>query len=184
MYYGIDALQTFCHSGFVGEIAANEPYPTRKDGARLPGGEVVKHDDIVGAVCRQMLYEISTYEAGSARYKYAHTGTSRMRFIGVLRSNRNHHFEIQGIFERSQLPAYFSAISLISPSKLLLSMIGSRPRPIRLRFSTYRSLVSASLRGLGRCEIGTPVNPEIISARSMSLKVSVIWLKMRTRSPF
>src|ERR1700732_746595 len=95
-----------------------------------------------------------------------------------------HHFETQGIFVRSQLLAYFLAISLISPSKLVLSMIGSRPRPIRLRFSTYRSLLSASLRGLGRCEIGTPVNPEIISARSMSLKVSVIWLKMRTRSPF
>src|SRR6202040_3046050 len=56
-----------------------------------------------------------------------------------------HHFETQGIFVRSQLLAYFLAISLISPSKLVLSMIGSRPRPIRLRFSTYRSFASASL---------------------------------------
>ena len=79
MYYGIDALQTFCHRGFVGEIAASEPYPARKDGTLLPGGEVVKHDDVVGAVCRQMLYEISTYEAGSARYKYAHASTPRMK---------------------------------------------------------------------------------------------------------
>jgi hypothetical protein len=36
---------------------------------RLTGGEVVKHDDVVGAVCRQMLYEINTYEAGSPCYK-------------------------------------------------------------------------------------------------------------------
>jgi hypothetical protein len=78
MYYGIDALQTFRHSGFFGEIAASEPYSVRKDGALLPGGQVVKHDDVVGAVCRQMLHEISAYEAGSARYKYAHAGTSRM----------------------------------------------------------------------------------------------------------
>src|ERR1700720_2205437 len=85
MYYGIDALQTFRHSGFVGEIAASEPYPARKDGALLPGGQVVKHDDLVGAVCRQMPYEISAYEAGSARYKYAHASTSRMS-IGVLRN--------------------------------------------------------------------------------------------------
>ena len=48
MYYGIDALQTFCQCGFVGEIAASEPYPARKDGTLLPGGEVVKHDDVVG----------------------------------------------------------------------------------------------------------------------------------------
>jgi len=79
MYYGIDALQTFSHSGFVGEIAANEPYPARKDGTLLPGGEVIKHDDVAGAVGRQMLYEIGTYEAGSAGYKYAHANTSRMK---------------------------------------------------------------------------------------------------------
>src|SRR3984893_18776785 len=77
MYYGINALQTCRHSGFVGEIAASEPYPARKDRTPLPGGDVVKHDDIAVAVCRQMLYEISTYEAGSARYKYAHASTSR-----------------------------------------------------------------------------------------------------------
>src|SRR5258706_5781180 len=81
MYYGIDALQTLRHSGFVGEIAASEPYPARKDGALLPGGEVVEHDDVVGAVCRQMLYEIRTYEAGSTRHKYAHASTSRMKHL-------------------------------------------------------------------------------------------------------
>src|ERR1700745_4258915 len=81
MYYGIDALQTFCQCSFVGEIAASEPYPARKDGTLLPGGEVVKHDDVVGAVCRQMLYEISTYEAGSACYKYTHASTSRMEHL-------------------------------------------------------------------------------------------------------
>src|ERR1700736_4103847 len=81
MYYGIDALQTLRHSGFVGELAANEPYPARKDRTLLPDGEVVEHDDVVGAVCRQMLYEISTYEAGSARHKYAHASTSRMKHL-------------------------------------------------------------------------------------------------------
>src|ERR1700756_2606630 len=88
MYHGIDALQAFCQCGFVGEIAASEPHPARKVGTLLPDGQVVKHDDVVGAVCRQMLYEICTYEAGSARYKYTHAGTSRMEHLsGVLRSN-------------------------------------------------------------------------------------------------
>src|SRR6202011_1562154 len=81
MRYGIDALQTFRHNGLVGEIAANEPHPARKDRTLLPDGEVVEHDDVVGAVGRQVLYEIGTYEAGSARYKYAHASTSRTKHL-------------------------------------------------------------------------------------------------------
>src|ERR1700682_5562870 len=81
MYDGIDALQTFRHRGSVGEIAASEPYPARKAGRLLPDGEVVEHDDLVGAAGRQMPYEISTYEAGSARYKYAHASTCRMKHL-------------------------------------------------------------------------------------------------------
>src|ERR1700731_173567 len=79
MYDGIDALQAFRHRGSVGEIAASEPYSARKAATLLPDREVVKYDDLVGAVGRQMLYEINTYEAGAARYKYAHAGTSRMK---------------------------------------------------------------------------------------------------------
>src|SRR5580692_2517769 len=81
MYHGVGALQTSRHGGLVGEIAASEPHPARQDGTLLPGGEVVEHGDVVGAVCRQMLYEIGADEAGSARYEYAHASTSLVKYL-------------------------------------------------------------------------------------------------------
>src|SRR5258706_2400503 len=85
MYDGVDALQALFHSGLVGEIAAGEPYPVRKDGTRLPGGEVIEHHDVVSGVCRQLRYEIAPYEARPARDKYSHPGTSRIRDLSGCR---------------------------------------------------------------------------------------------------
>src|SRR5271169_2794476 len=131
----IDALQAFRQSGLVGEITSNELHLAREDWTPLADGEVVEHDHFVGAACRQMPYKIDTYEASSPRYKYAHTATPRS-ILQVPLSNRYHHFETQGIFVRSQLVAYLFAILLISSISPPLSVIGSRPRPLRLRFST------------------------------------------------
>ncbi len=45
------------------------------------------------------------------------------------RLRHNHQCEMQGIFDRSQLGAYFLAISVTSLSKLSFSVIGLRPQP-------------------------------------------------------
>ncbi|MNL35311.1 hypothetical protein D3C87_1573360 [compost metagenome] len=50
-------------------------------------------------------------------------------------------------------------------------------------FFTTRSFSGASLRGFGSQAIFAPVIFEIISARSRTRWVSVIWLKISTRPP-
>ena len=49
--------------------------------------------------------------------------------------------------------------------------------------STSRSFSAASLRGLSTRSISAPVSRATSSARSMTRWISVIWLKIRTRSP-
>ena len=62
-------------------------------------------------------------------------------------------------------------------------VIGSRPRARNWSFLTTSSFSAASLRGLGSQAILAPVSSATRLARSRTRWVSVIWLKILTRSP-
>ena len=93
------------------------------------------------------------------------------------------HTETQGIFSWSHRSAYLRVTSVTSSISPSLRVIGLRPRWRNRSLATCSSFSSASLRGLGRLATSTPVRSEIIAASSRTRWVSVIWLKIATRSP-
>jgi hypothetical protein len=72
---------------------------------------------------------------------YAPTGSPSGRLLVWI------HFDVQGIFDRSQRSAYLWAISVTSVSSSSRSVIGCRPSSSRWSLATNSSFSAASLRG-------------------------------------